>query len=190
MASSCRVWMSALLCAAAAPPAVGDVVVTFSQLTVAYGQTSQLLPDPATSLTGQLTGVSIDAVLDQSWSPGFPVRNLFLLVNRPISGFHVTVGGTSNPFTAFESPQWYAWPNGDSGVPGTPLSGSVEFDQPIHASQITNLAFGIPQGMGTWLTVSGSLTLEGVSYVPGPGAVSLLCVAGVARRARRRDCRI
>ena len=170
------------------PTAFADVVLTLNDFTVG-NSSPQLLASPSTSLSGVVTGVSIDAILTQASAPNIQARYAMVYFGAPIAGFLATVGYVTNPFPypLWQNPQWSPWPNGASGDPGTPLSGRVDFSQPFSASSVSSLGMTIPNASnGEWLRLSGTLTLHGVDLVPTPGAIALLGLAGLGGSRRRR----
>lgn len=172
----------AIASSAASSLASADVTISFTNFSATGFQFAQIAS--AGSLTGTLTGVSVNAML--SASVGFTYADdLCVYVDvLPLStAGMVQVGG----FSELNAAQRYFWPSGSSDAVGTVVSGQVDFLTPINIST-PNLAIWLGNGYGaagTSGTWTGSVTLIGVNQVPTPGAVALLAVAGLVARRRR-----
>jgi len=140
----------------------------------------------AGTLQGSLTGASINVTLNASTSWTYADDLCIYVGPNPIAmGGALQCGGFSN----LNAGQRYFWPNGASSAPGTTSVGSVSFTSAINfsggASDLTvwvGNGYGAQGTSGTW---TGSVTLQGVSQVPAPGALALLGLAGLATRRRR-----
>jgi len=172
----------AILSSAASSAASADVVISFTNFSANGFQFAQLAAPG--SLTGTLTGVSINAVLNAS--VGFTYADdLCVYVDvLPLStSGMVQIGGYSDLGAA----QRYFWPSGGSDAVGTAVTGDVTFITPVSIST-PNLAIWLGNGYGAAGTSgnwTGSVTLIGVNQVPAPGALALLAVAGLIKRRRR-----
>ncbi len=176
--------LSVAAIAALAGSANADVTVNFTEATWIGFNFSEIF-SPG-ELTGTLTGVSVDAVLDASVSYTYADDLCVYLDEIPLStGGQVQVGGFSN-LSALER---YFWANGASDVPGTTVIDTVTLTTPIMmdgnlASVWLGNGYGGTGTSGTW---TGSITLHGVSEVPAPGALALLGLGGLAAARRRRN---
>lgn len=143
----------------------------------------------ANSLSGTLTGASINATLNASVSYTYADDLTVYVAGTPLAfggalqcgGYSALTGGTAGPG------QRYWWPNGGSSAPGTTSIGTVTFTTGIDMTGSTNSVW-IGNGYGaagTSGTFTGSITLHGVSAVPAPGAIALLGLAGLVGRRRR-----
>ena len=134
-------------------------------------------------LTGNLTGVSVNATLNASTNYTYADDLCVYMDASPLStGGLLQVGGFSN----LSATQRYSWANGGSDAPGTTVSGTVNLAtvidmsrNPLQSIWIGN-GYGAAGTSGTW---TGTITLIGV--VPAPGAVALLGLAGLTGRRRR-----
>jgi MYXO-CTERM domain-containing protein len=170
----------ALACASAA---AGDVVVTFTALSANGFQFYSIAQ--VGQLTGTLTTVGVNAVLDASTN-GTTADDLCLYLtptNTLALNGRLQVGG----FTNLNAQDRYFWANGGSSTPGTPLVDTIDVSAlNINAANFRfwlGNGFGVTGANGVW---TGTLTLFGVEAVPGPGALALLGLAGLAARRRRR----
>lgn len=160
--------------------ASADVTVTLTNQTF-LGNNFALFA-PAGSLTGTLTGLSINVVLEASGN--FTYADDLTVIGDTATDTLLQVGGFSN-YGALER---QSWPNGASDDVGTTSIGTVTLTTPIDVSStpvdffIGNGYNGGPGTTGTW---SGTVTLHGVS-VPTPGAASLLGLGGLVALRRRR----
>lgn len=176
--------LSVAAIAALAGTANADVTVNFVSQTWIGFNFSQLF-EPG-DLTGTLTGVSVDAVLDASVSFTYADDLTVYLDELPLGpNGQLQVGGFSN-LGALER---ILWANGGSDVPGTTVIDSVTLATPIlmdgnPASVWLGNGYGASGTSGTW---TGSVTLIGVDVVPAPGALALLGLGGLAAARRRRN---
>ncbi len=138
----------------------------------------------ANSLSGTLTGASINATLNASVSYTYADDLCVYVAGTPLAtGGALQCGGYSN----LSAGQRYFWPNGGSSAPGTTSIGTVNFTTGIDMTGSSNSVW-IGNGYGaagTSGTFTGSITLHGVNAVPAPGALALLGLAGFAGRRRR-----
>lgn len=168
--------------AALSSAASADVVLNFTNFSATGFQFSQIVAPG--SLTGMLTGVSVNATLLSSSAFTYADDLCVYVDVLPLStqGM-VQVGG----YSELGAQQRYFWPNGASDAVGTVVSGAAMFTTAIDMST-PNLAIWLGNGYGAAGTAgswTGSITLHGVEVVPGPGALALLMLAGLASRRRR-----
>jgi hypothetical protein len=139
----------------------------------------------AGTLTGSLTGASINVTLDASTNYTYADDLCIYVASNPIAfGGALQVGGFSNLSAA----QRVYWPNGGSSAPGTTSVGSVSFNPVSFSGSASDFTVWVGNGYGsssTSGTWTGSVTLIGVNQVPAPGALALLGLAGLAGRRRR-----
>ena len=137
----------------------------------------------AGSLSGTLTGATVNAVLNASTAYTYADDLCVYLDSGALStGGALQIGGFSNLLAS----QRLIWPNGGSDAPGTTSIGSVTLVSPIAFGPASDLIVWIGNGYGaagTSGTWSGTITLHGV--VPAPGAIALLGLAGLTGRRRR-----
>ena len=162
--------------------ASADVVFGFFEQTFDAFQFT--LAAPAGSLTGTLTGATIDVTLMGSVAYTYADDLCVYLDSGDLStNGALQIGGYSTLFAA----QRYFWPTGNSNTIGTMSAGTVTLEIPINLDGsdlniwIGN-GYGYPGASGTW---TGTITLHGVS-VPAPGALAVLGLAGLTGRRRRR----
>ena len=168
---------------AVASAASADVTYTFDSLTLDALEFVQIFGGG--TLTGTLTGVSVNATLvdsTRSWASDLTIY----IDPPPVGGGALQVGG----YTTFGATQRYWWSNGNSSAIGTVVNSAVTLTTPI---SFTGTAADAPvflgngfAGSGAFGTWTGSITLVGVSVVPAPGAIALLGLAGLATASRRR----
>ena len=179
MKNTCLI--STVAVAAIAAGARADVTYTFDSLTLDALEFNQIFG--AGTLVGTLTGVSINATLEDSVRTY--ANDLTIYIDLPpVGGGLLQVGG----YSTLGAAQQYAWTNGNSSVVGTVVNSTVTLASAI---TFTGTAADLPvllgngfAGAGAYGTWSGSITLIGV--VPAPGAIALLGLAGLASGRRRR----
>ena len=168
--------------AALTSAASADVVLNFTNFSATGFQFSQIVAPG--SLTGMLTGVSVNATLLSSSAFTYADDLCVYVDVLPLSTLcMVQVGGYSD----LGALQRYSWPNGASDAVGTVVSGAAMFTTAIDMST-PNIAIWLGNGYGAAGTAgswTGSITLHGVEAVPGPGALALLMLAGFTARRRR-----
>lgn len=136
------------------------------------------------TLTGTLTGVSINATLTASTNFTYADDLTVYVANVPLAtGGALQVGGFSNLGAA----QKILWANGGSELPGTVVNDT----QAVNPINIGASSFAIYLGngygaAGTSGTWTGTVTLIGVDIIPAPGAVALLGMGGLVALRRRR----
>ena len=140
----------------------------------------------AGSLTGTLTGASINVTLNASVSFTYADDLTVYVAGSPLAlGGMLQCGGFSN----LNAAQRYSWANGGSDAPGTPVSGTVNFTTGIDMAANPTMSVWIGNGYGaagTSGTWTGTITLIGVTEnIPAPGAIALLGLVGLAGRRRR-----
>ncbi len=141
----------------------------------------------AGTLTGTLTAVKANATLNASVGYTYADDLCVYMNPSPLSvGGLLQVGG----FSSLSANIWYSWSNGGSSAPGTVVSSTVNLvtgsidmaANPTQSIWVGN-GFGAPSASGNW---TGTITLVGVNFVPAPGAVALLGLAGAIGGRRRR----
>ena len=174
----------------AAGVAAAALVSAASALDVTYTFTNQVWTGfnfneayAAGSLTGTLTGASVNAVLNASTSYTYADDLCIYVAGSPLAfGGLLQCGGFSN----LSATQRYSWANGASDAANTPVSGTVNFTTGIDMAANPTMSIWIGNGYGatgTSGTWTGTITLIGV--VPAPGAIALLGLAGLTGRRRR-----
>jgi MYXO-CTERM domain-containing protein len=181
---------SAVAAASLAGAASADITVPLADFVATGFQFFDVVEaaNPGAFIFGNLTGASVNAVLTASTNFTY-ADDLCIYVDAiPLStGGLLQCGG----FSSLSASQRYFWPNGASSAPGTVVSGTVNFTTSIFIDQALLGAprvwigngYGAAGTSGTW---TGTVTLHGVDFVPAPGAVALLGLAGLASRRRRR----
>ncbi len=171
------------LAAAVASAASADVTYTLTSQTFAGFNFVEAAT--AGSLSGTLTGASINVVLNASVSWTYADDLAVYVAGTPLAaGGMLQCGGYSN----LQAGQRYFWPNGGSSAVGTTSIGTVNFTTGIDMAANPTMSVWIGNGYGaagTSGTWSGTITLHGVNEVPAPGAIALLGLAGLAGRRRR-----
>ena len=180
---------SAVAAASLGGAASADITVTLTNQTFAGFNFAEVVSaNPAERIVGNFTGASINVVLESSTNFTYADDLCVYVDVLPLStGGLIQVGGFSNLLAS----QRYFWPNGASSAPGTTSIGTVNFATSVFIDQFLMGApavwigngYGATGTSGTW---SGTVTLHGLNYVPAPGAVALLGLAGFASRRRRR----
>ena len=136
----------------------------------------------AGSLTGTLTGASVNAVLNASTAYTYADDLCIYVAGSPLAlGGMLQCGGFSN----LNATQRYSWANGGSNAANTPVSGTVNFTTGIDMAANSTMSIWIGNGYGaagTSGTWTGTITLH---FVPAPGAIALLGLAGLTGRRRR-----
>ena len=170
--------------AALASASMADVTYTLTNATFA-GLAFRTYAD-AGSLTGTLTGASINVTLNASVSSTYADDLCIYVAGWPLAdGGMLQCGGYSNLFAT----QRYSWPNGESSAPGTTSIGTVGFTTGIDMAANPTMRVWIGNGYGasgTSGTWTGTITLIGVNEnIPAPGAIALLGLAGLVGRRRR-----
>ena len=136
----------------------------------------------AGSLTGTLTGASVNAVLNASTAYTYADDLCIYVAGSPLAlGGMLQCGGFSN----LSATQRYSWANGGSNAANTPVSGTVNFTTGIDMAANPTMSIWIGNGYGaagTSGTWTGTITLH---FVPAPGAIALLGLAGLTGRRRR-----
>ena len=171
------------LTAAVASAASADVTYTFTnQVWTGFNFNEAYA---AGSLTGTLTGASVNAVLNASTAYTYADDLCIYVAGSPLAlGGMLQCGGFSN----LNATQRYSWANGGSNAPGTPVTGTVNFTTGIDMAANPTMSIWIGNGYGaagTSGTWTGTITLIGVNAVPAPGAIALLGLVGLAGRRRR-----
>ena len=174
---------SGIAAAALVSAASADVTYTLTNATFAAFAFNQAYA--AGSLTGTLTGASINVTLNASSNYTYADDLCVYVAPAPLalSGL-LQCGG----FSSLTATQRYSWPNGGDSTPGTTSIGTVNFTTGINMASNPSQVIWIGNGYGsagasgTW---TGTITLIGVTAVPAPGAFALLGLAGFCSRRRR-----
>ena len=168
------------LTAAVASAASADVTYTLTNQTFTGFNFSEAYA--AGSLTGTLTGASVNATLNASTAYTYADDLCIYVAGSPLAlGGMLQCGGFSN----LQATQRYSWANGGSNAPGTPVSGTRTFTTGIDMAANPTMSIWIGNGYGaagTSGTWTGTITLH---FVPAPGAIALLGLAGLTGRRRR-----
>jgi len=174
--------LGGLAVAAISATASADVVISFTNFAANGFQFSQIAAPG--QLSGTLTGVSVNAVLNSSVGFTYADDLCVYIDVLPLSlNGLLQVGGYSD----LGAQQRYFWPSGASDAIGTVVAGDVVFTGGIDMAT-PNIAVWVGNGYGaagTSGTWSGTITLHGVNAVPAPGAIALLALAGIVGRRRR-----
>ena len=187
---------SALACSAV-NTARADIIYTFTNQTWTGFNFTEAFA--AGSVTGTLTGVTSNATLNASTGYTYADDLAIYVAGSPLAlGGFLQVGGFSN----LNAAQRYSWTNGGSELPGTPVSGTVNFTtginfdtNPTQSIWIGN-GYGAAGTSGTW---TGTLTLIGLNSgtppvtppaaVPEPCSLAILGVGAVGLFLRKRLAR-
>ena len=173
------------LTAAVASAASADVTYTLTNQT--FTGFNFVEAATAGSLTGTLTGASIDVTLNAAVNYTYADDLCVYVAGSPLAlGGMLQCGGFSN-LNATPGNRYY-WPNGGSSTPGTTSIGTVNFTTGINMAANPTMSVWIGNGYGaagTSGTWTGTITLIGVNAVPAPGAIALLGLVGLAGRRRR-----
>ena len=171
------------LTAAVASAASADVTYTLTNQTFTGFSFNEAYA--AGSLTGTLTGASVNATLSASTNYTYADDLCIYVAGSPLAlGGMLQCGGFSN----LNATQRYSWANGGSDAANTPVSGTVNFTTGINMATNPTMSVWIGNGYGaagTSGTWTGTITLIGVNAVPAPGAIALLGLVGLAGRRRR-----
>ena len=162
-----------------ASAAAAEITIEFENF-IAAG--ANAFPTSENALTGEVTGAFGDFILNAdgenfTWADDLMV----LIANEDFSDILVQMGGYSDFGAAYRG----TWEFGASGDAGTAAGGTIDRGASVDVSGYTMyLGNGYAGGgNGDW---SGLITVNGsVDYVPAPGALALLGIAGLAGRRRR-----
>lgn len=174
---------SGIAAAALVSAASADVTYTLTNATFTGFNFNEAYA--AGTLTGTLTGASINVTLDASTNYTYADDLCVYVAPAPLAiGGLLQCGGFSN----LSATQRYSWPNGGSDTPGATSIGTVNFTTGINMAANSSQVIWIGNGYGaagTSGTWTGTITLIGVTAVPAPGAFALLGLAGFCSRRRR-----
>lgn len=158
-----------LLAAAAAVPAcaisasaAADVVLQLKDFQMEGLHFVQVVPPRG--LVGQLTSISVNAVISGSVSKTYAQDLCVYLDAPPLDGEGELQVGGFTPINEFGVQAM--WPAGDFYRDGTPVSGTVPLLQPFPMAK-SQLAIYVGNGYGTpWASArwNGSITLHGVDW--------------------------
>lgn len=102
-----------------------------------------------------------------------------MIASEDMSSLHMQIGG----YTDFGASYRFTWPTGASGDPGTHGGGTIDIGGIDCSGYYVWMGNGYSSGGdGNW---TGDIYLEGISYVPAPGAIALLGLGGLVARRRR-----
>jgi MYXO-CTERM domain-containing protein len=172
--------------AAAVLVSAASADVTYTLTNATFGGWNFIEAYAGGTLTGTLTGASIDVMLNANLI--YTTASDLCVYVAPSAGDGLLqCGGSAD----LGGTQRYYWPNGDSNSPGTTSIGTVNFTTGINMATNPTQIIWIGNGFrnpfydvsGTW---TGTITLIGVTAaVPAPGAMALLGLAGFCSRRRR-----
>ena len=181
---------SGIAAAALVSAASADVTYTLTNATFAefiFGEYAA-----AGTLTGTLTGASINVLLNASTNYTYADDLCVYVAPSPWNSLGLLQCGGKSTYSATQP---YYWPNGNSNAPGATSIGTVNFttgiDMAANPTQCIWIGNGYAPpypGPGTSGTWTGTITLIGVTpidSVPAPGAMALLGLAGLTGRRRR-----
>jgi hypothetical protein len=180
------VLLAGVAAAALASASMADVTFTMTNTTWTGFNFTEAYA--AGSLTGTLTGASVNVTLNASTNYTYADDLTIYVAGSPLAyGGMLQCGGFSNLQTA--PANRYGWGTGASSAPGTTMNTTVNFinggvnmsANPTMSVWIGN-GYGAAGTSGTW---TGTITLIGVNAVPAPGAIALLGLAGLVGRRRR-----
>jgi MYXO-CTERM domain-containing protein len=169
--------LGAVAAASLAGAASADINLTFENFIAAGTQFSPASMDTLSgSIDSALGAFTLNSGENFTWADDLTV----MIANDDLSELHMQIGGYSD----FGATHRFTWPTGASGDPGTAAGGTVD----IGGIDVTGYKLWLGNGYasggpGDW---TGAIDLVGsVSYVPAPGALALLGLAGVSARRRR-----
>ena len=173
--------LGAVAAASLAGAASADINLTFDNFIAAGAQFSMTddgagNSDLAGTVDTALGAFVLNSGENFTWADDLCV----MIANEDLSELHMQIGGYSDFGAAYR----YTWPTGASGDPGTAAGGIAMAGENIDVSGYKLwLGNGYASGgNGDW---TGSIDLAGISFVPAPGALALLGLAGVSARRRR-----
>ena len=161
-----------------ASAAAADINLTFENFIASGAQFSLTSED---AVAGELTSVFGAFTMNAdgenfTWCDDLCV----LIANEDLSDLHVQIGGYSD----FGATNRFTWAEGSSGDAGTNGGGTIDTGTINVDGYYVWIGNGYGGGgNGDW---SGAIDLNGsIDYVPAPGALALLGLAGLAGRRRR-----
>lgn len=162
------------------------ITYNFTNLSFTGWQFLQIAGGLAGPVSGTLTGVSVNAVLNASTLDTYGDDLTLYVASQPFStGGLLQIGG----FTDLGAAERHAWAHGGSDAAGTAVTGSVLLAAPISFSGAAGSdlvvrlgnGYGDPLASGTW---SGAITLNGITTVaapvPEPSSLLLTALGGLA----------
>lgn len=163
--------------------ATADIALDFDGLTAEGLKLFKQNPNP---LEGVLDSVTGSFVLDAGTGFTYASDLVVIIANEDLTDILVQIGANDLFTTA---PYRYEWQYGEDDAPGTLGGGFVNTSLSGVGHDVTGYYLWLGNGLsmpavsGTW---SGSISLEGsIDYVPAPGVLALLGIAGLASRRRR-----
>ena len=173
--------LGAVAVASIAGAASADISITFENFIAAGAQFEMLGDENGDVLSGSIENAVGDFIMntageDFTWCDDLTV----MIANDDLSDLYMQIGGYSDFGAAYR----FTWPTGASGDAGTVGGGIAIEGESIDVSGYRLwLGNGYASGgNGDW---SGAIDLGGISFVPAPGALALLGLAGVSARRRR-----
>ena len=173
--------LGAVAAASIAGAASADISITFENFIAPGAQFEMLGDENGDVLSGSIESAVGDFVMntageDFTWCDDLTV----MIANDDLSDLYMQIGGYSDFGAAYR----FTWPTGASGDAGTVGGGIAIEGESIDVSGYRLwLGNGYASGgNGDW---SGAIDLGGISFVPAPGALALLGLAGVSARRRR-----
>lgn len=154
--------IAAVPACALAAPAAADVVLQLQDFRMEGLHFVQVVPPRG--LVGQLTSISVNAVVSGSVSKTYAQDICVYLDAPPLDDEGELQVGGFTPINEFGNRAM--WPTGDFFRDGTPVSGTVSLLQPFPMAK-SQLAVYVGNGYGTpWsvATWNGSITLHGVDW--------------------------
>lgn len=155
--------LAAVPACAFAATAAADVVLQLNDFQMEGLHFVQVVPPRG--LVGQLTSISVNAVVSGSVSKTYAQDLCVYLDAPPLDDEGELQVGGFTPINEFGAQAM--WPSGDFFRDGTPVSGTVPLLQPFPMAK-SQLAIYVGNGYGTpWASArwNGSITLHGVDWV-------------------------
>ena len=172
--------LGAVAAASLAGAASADINLTFENFIAAGANFQQMSDANGDTLDGSITDAVGDFVLNSGENFTWADDLCVMIANEDLSELYMQIGGYSDFGAAYR----FTWPTGASGDAGTVGGGIAIEGESIDVSGYRLwLGNGYASGgNGDW---SGAIDLGGISFVPAPGALALLGLAGVSARRRR-----
>ena len=172
--------LGAVAAASLAGVASADISLDFENFIAAGANFNMMSDANGDTLDGSITDAVGDFVLNSGENFTWADDLCVMIANEDLSELYMQIGGYSDFGAAYR----YTWPTGASGDAGTAGGGVAMAGENIDVSGYKLwLGNGYASGgNGDW---TGSIDLAGISFVPAPGALALLGLAGIAGRRRR-----
>ena len=163
--------------------ATADIDINFEDVTY---NGLQVFKQNVNPLEGFLDSVTGSFVLNNGTGTTYASDLIVVIANEDLTDIYVQIGAHDLDINATYV---YEWEYGEDDAPGTTGGGFVNTSLSGVGHDVTDYylwvgnGFGMQWESGTW---SGSISLEGsIDYVPAPGVLALLGIAGLASRRRR-----